>query len=528
MRRRASRGLTLIEMFIVLVAFAIIMSGAVVPLQRKQEADRVAETRARMDDIHAAIVGYAMRHRTPGLRYVIETREYEIPDTFITPDPDDPLLHLPELLDLGADPVEERAEVRSYWIPANRPYLPCPDYNNDGMEDRHDPSMTIVQQIMSGHVTDRKPVLEQSSTRTKSGIAGELRLEPDEDQPVRRLADEGTCAHPAGREDDGTTDRGALPWRTLGVLPHDPWGGRYTYRADAVFASALTGIGRRTAIDGYDPRVPLYHFDGGPTSPTLRLMPLRRGPVAANPDLRDALTPEPLVPSVVCGPTHANAPAGGNEFACDPFMRLPDIRIVDPVTGARSASNAELVAGSVATEPVPLDASNMRPIPFPVDQVATGATEPDAAVHRRGGITDGLPYVLVSHGPNQRLALNHNRLAPEGDINPCTVTPLGIGTGTRADGALVSPDEIHNSPCPVRPPASPSFGLSWMRPSQFVDRPRTTRHVWISRTPEPGRVRGLDADFDDIVEWGTRGELLESFAAAGALSPTDLPLLITR
>lgn len=59
-----ARGFTLIELAIVLVIMTILIGGLAVPLSAQIQARRVAETRADMRAIQAALIGYAMSHTT--------------------------------------------------------------------------------------------------------------------------------------------------------------------------------------------------------------------------------------------------------------------------------------------------------------------------------------------------------------------------------------------------------------------------------------------------------------------------------
>jgi prepilin-type N-terminal cleavage/methylation domain-containing protein len=56
-----TRGFTLIELAIVLVIVTILIGGLAVPLSAQIQARRIAETRADMNAIREAIIGYAMR-----------------------------------------------------------------------------------------------------------------------------------------------------------------------------------------------------------------------------------------------------------------------------------------------------------------------------------------------------------------------------------------------------------------------------------------------------------------------------------
>ena len=129
---KTQQGFSLIELAIVLVIVTILIGGLAVPLSAQIEARRIGETRKAMEAIHDTLIGYAMSHTVT----------------------------------VGS---------------VTRHYLPCPDTNNDGLEE----------------------------PRTS-----------------------GDC--PA--------DRGGLPWITLGVQGDDAWGNRYTYAVDARFSNTSTGF----------------------------------------------------------------------------------------------------------------------------------------------------------------------------------------------------------------------------------------------------------------------------------------------
>ncbi|NDP49281.1 MAG: prepilin-type N-terminal cleavage/methylation domain-containing protein [Sulfuriferula multivorans] len=80
----SQRGFTLIEMAIVLVIITILIGGLAVPLSAQIQARRIAETNKTLEEAREAIIGYAMTHKT---------------------------------------------------TTGNKPYLPCPDTNGDGIEE---------------------------------------------------------------------------------------------------------------------------------------------------------------------------------------------------------------------------------------------------------------------------------------------------------------------------------------------------------------------------------------------------------
>lgn len=80
----ASRGFTLIELAIVLVVVTVLVGGLVAPLSAQVQARRASETQKLLAEARDTLTGYAMTHRTA----------------------------------------------------AGLPYLPCPDLDGDGKEDR--------------------------------------------------------------------------------------------------------------------------------------------------------------------------------------------------------------------------------------------------------------------------------------------------------------------------------------------------------------------------------------------------------
>ena len=63
---KRERGFTLIEMAIVLVIVTILIGGLAMPLSAQIQARRIAETRKVLEEARDAIVGYAMSHHVPG------------------------------------------------------------------------------------------------------------------------------------------------------------------------------------------------------------------------------------------------------------------------------------------------------------------------------------------------------------------------------------------------------------------------------------------------------------------------------
>ena len=172
----ASRGYSLIEIALALLVLGILLSAVLLPLQARLTTEQLHEVDNTLEQARTAVVAFAISHRTAHRQ-------------------------------LNYDGV-------IYDIPAGRPYLPCPDIDNDGVEDRV-ANMT------------------------------------DEPLPVANLVTAMTC-----RE-----HKGLLPWRTLGMRVNtDPWGNRIGYRVDPSFASGLLGFDETFRADMFDPRLPMMVY----------------------------------------------------------------------------------------------------------------------------------------------------------------------------------------------------------------------------------------------------------------------------
>ena len=179
---RFARGYTIVEMAIALSVLGLLFAGALYPWQSRVESDQRREVEGLLDSARLAVVGYAARNRTRAASFKPQDR--------------------------GA----------TDQIPAGRPYLPCPDIDGDGVEDR-----ARIDEVSDfgnfGNPFEREHIV---GTTTRDGI--------------------GVCLR----------HKGMLPWATLGVAENDVWGGRFTYRVDPAFSSALLGFDETTRADIYD------------------------------------------------------------------------------------------------------------------------------------------------------------------------------------------------------------------------------------------------------------------------------------
>ena len=125
-----ARGFTLTEMAVVLVIVALLISSLVIPFSAQQDIRARQETEKMLSDIREALMGYAASHAANDLK----------------------------------------------------PYLPCPDTDDDGVENR--------------------------------------------------AATPGPC----------TSQEGRIPWVTLGLARSDAWNNRFRYRVTAAFSNSVTGF----------------------------------------------------------------------------------------------------------------------------------------------------------------------------------------------------------------------------------------------------------------------------------------------
>ncbi len=169
------RGYSLVELSISLVVLGLLLGGALVPLQVQFERKEINTTKAYIEQAKEAVLAYALQNKT------------------------------------DADIQIKYFDGGIYDISRGRPYLPCPDVDNDGLEDR----MPIVTDVNN---------LVLSTDLITSGVCQE--------------------------------QKGLLPWKTLGIKGNDVWGNRLVYAVDQSFSNQLFGLDETFRADVFDRRRP--------------------------------------------------------------------------------------------------------------------------------------------------------------------------------------------------------------------------------------------------------------------------------
>ena len=444
------RGFTLIEIAIAMVVIGVLL-GAVVPTMRALEERRQFKNEnSRMETIRDAIIGYAIRNRT-------RARTIE----FV------PFYH-----DGGSFTLPPWV----FHLPAGRPYLPCPDWDGDGYEDRFPEGQRgFIQGI------EVRPNLAITTT-----IAAITR-EGNENYPfLGWFSSDGD--RPYG---DCVVSRGAVPWRTLGVHPADHWGNRHTYYADKVFSNSVFGFDRQTVADIYDPRVP--------ENPGYLRSPRQRVPAGESDTYH--------CPAVIC-----NGIFSGNCWQHD--YRSGVIRAIGCTWGD--------LHPLVANRPPPsYEALVLKAGAVIKERMHNGGRK----IFPPGAVIDGLPFVLVSHGPNGNYAVNHwatlrNPRDEDGNLTPvCNwgnfenshiVSPENRGRIHEAvNGSRIAPNQPSRDPLPAeRCPQMTWIETGWA--NGRINRFNPSFFAW----EPPGD------EFDDLLLWITREELTTSISGNIPKLPT--------
>ena len=445
--RSRRRGFTLVEIAIAMVVIGLLLGASAWMSRALDERRQLQREMQRLEIVRDAIVGYAIRNRT-------RERILKVVPWF---------------------------GPKGNWefrLPAGRPYLPCPDWDGDGYEDRM-PPWSFPQGV------EVNPDLAVTVT------IGELA--PPQNGHLTWTQNSGgfPVAHPYG---ECRVSRGTVPWRTLGVDPSDGWGNRHTYFADPVFSNAIFGFDRQTVADIYDPRVPSAPGYG----PSLRHYKRVFNELL----LLSALPAPPIINRPEAEGETRNCPAAicVGDSACEPgqnsgFTRHRDARRCAWRLSADSENPTIFKGGLVTAEDIP-----------------------GRKYYPAGSVMDGLPFVLASHGPNGRYAVNHwatlhNRTRgfrgfsfPICNLAWQTYDDVAIGApNIPAEDRIQHLETANASRHTAGDESSPrscALLAGEFSGNRFLYNPAS--FVW-----QPPGI-GDASDLDDLLVWGTRGELTRS------------------
>ena len=332
--RRRSRGFTIVEAALSIAVLSLLLGMALVPLSKRYEARKAAETRVMLEDIRKAVVGYALRNRTA--RSVA-----------------------------AAGPAANSGQITRSLIPAGRPYLPCPDHDGDGIEDRFAAPVAQTLAEFPFSETQLTPpltlVVPQQVLQTiflyrGSAASREMQLGGNSRGGTQQY---GICH----------SDKGFVPWTTLGTPPADPYGNRFTYRVDPMFANSALGIGQESRADVFDPRLPLL-------STVVAGLTIRHYARRATVYLAHSGSTRRFVddqPTILCVEPSSQAERTALANGCDA---------------------ADISANNVATAPLTVFDSN--------------ALASAARLYATGDVVSGPAFVVVSHGKHAPGAVPHN------------------------------------------------------------------------------------------------------------------------
>ena len=395
-------GYNIVEVMIILAVVGLVIGASIVPLRGLWQGNVDREQMEILRSHQDSILGYALIHRTMPREVVVT----------------------------GASGYSSR-----YVLPGGRPYLPCPDVDGDGYEDRSGaPAPGVFMDDSDYVITDTdNPLL----------IAGNCLL-----------------------------SRGILPWKTLGVEAADHWGNRYTYAVDDIFSSAVVGFNQDTIADSFDYRMTVS-FDGGDW----------------HYQRRDEFAELPLV-------------TGDGSPIYFRNTRTPIVVCDGTVTDVcTDTPGLVLLAGNLVT--------------------TAGGYEATRRIYAQNDVIEGAVYVIVSHGANGHGAVNHlsGNVADYALVcRPPIYRDLIDDAEFNIEDDLINEavnfpfPEVDTLPMAVRycPPLTvDALGL---QSGFFVHAPRTA----------PGGGR---REYDDILVWSMRQELLQVLTAAHKLPAAAVPVM---
>lgn len=440
---KSRRGFTLIEIAIVLVIVGIVLGGVLVPAYQQARISAYDRERARMEDIKTAIFGYAARQRTRGnLLFGSRADVFAVSNNY-----------------RGA---------RLFSLPVGRPYLPCPDVNGDGWEDRMNYDQTGF--VFTAPAAPLVPA-GQGTLGGRNLYLTDIGVDP----AVQPLVDIGRCV----------ASRGILPWRTLGVQPADIWGNLYIYYADAVASDALVGFNQNTNIDEFDIRTQVR-------------------PIAAGSDF-----------------------VAFDRRAAETII-LP--RNGQMVTITNSARPLVVCSGLPCVIDPP--SSFTGDTILEEGEEATGDLNVLYRNFEEGDIINGAPFAVVSAGKNGSYAPKYDLLLRQALLNNEVKIQCVSGADFRqivSDPLNLGNAETYNTLNPRLSKVSDNWGRPCQGPignvggesNVFVNLPLGS----YSRIGGSAQNPDFGGDYDDIVVWSSMGELVEVMRKNEVLPAPDLFVL---
>ncbi|MDM5147401.1 prepilin-type N-terminal cleavage/methylation domain-containing protein [Candidatus Persebacteraceae bacterium Df01] len=431
------RGLSLVEMMIVIVVVGILLGAVIVPMQALLIDDSYKSEEQRMAQLRDAVVGYAARHQTR----------------------------------------ERTASIsggggRIFEMPAGRPYLPCPDVDGDGYEDRNEMTFAIG--------TDADIFAVTTTLVVDSNLAT---------QGTNNLLLAGSCL----------ASRGILPWKTLGGGPVDHWGNHYTYQVDDAFSNAIVGFNGNTRADVFDLRSTVLATEANGDFLYARRVTITTFVTKSNYRVITNISPESTVTTTVNTPLQ---------------LSYTNTRRPIVVCDGRAVELCQK--------------STSRTLILEAGEIQEMAYSAPNREYVDGDISDGLPFVIVSHGKNGHGAVNYaaNQSAASVSFsvlicnepihNTLSVQPYSVADGLRHEAVnfpQIEAPNFNGNFCPqLQDATNNNFENGY-----FVVAPRS-EELFI------GNSNSSDL-FDDIVTWMTRDELVRVLTDGLILPAKDVPVL---
>ena len=480
------RGYTIVELALLLAVVGIMLSGIIIPYTAQYKSRLYSDANNDMNEIIDAIVGYAIVNRSPGAMLFYGNFE-----------------EIDELSYYGSNYL---------WIPANRPFLPCPARNTNGIEARKPIVAPFSPHDNVNNEIDNAYQMRAKSNNTSTTAPHYLRNLvvyrniPELDQDWQGNFDSSN-PQPGSINDTNPLGNcelssGYLPWRTLGLnRPTDRWGNDYTYVVSDAFSTGLYGFDQTTRsymfnqfteanVQFYDPRR------------------LNRGIFLSN----RANPATNFSPIILCDPTQAFS--SSVRAACNHTNQIDvSANPNDDNTGFTSYPHASMYIPNALMSPEPR--RNLDGLPFVVIS---------AGQNKRGGFVDSAGNCLESTFGS--LSNDTANTSPEltnatyhidciAKLSNITGTNLyhGFGTGGLVEAHNINIDSTVIDTDSTRRPAYYRFAYGIGRPNI---------KPWEPRPSEIEITQGNQTrDFDDVVGWLTRRELIQRLKDAGILPIKD-------